>query len=540
MALFLVWMGLLAAGLTVYSLALWRRNRLGSRFQGKLTVLFLLFVLIPAVPLTLFTTNLLTRSADMLLLPGIGEALDSSLSTIRLQLEDRGRRFLDENPDPGLWTPDLLRKEGLYSAAVYRRETDGAWEPGTRILLPDCPSRKPWPLLRGGPPPADSTGFAVLLHELNATPVLTIGRMPDASTWITACYPVPARILESKERITRALDVYNALSLLKESILRKNLIWASAVLLILALSLVTVRVAARLARGINEPVDALVQGMHRVAKGDFEASVDVRARDEFRFLVDSFNRMTFELKEARERLVRAEKVAAWREVARRISHEMRNSLTPMSVTLGRFRRRLENAADGSETAAMLRTMEEEMESLRRMAAEFSEFSSLPRPDKTQVRPGEAAASAARLAESAFPGIRFILETESEVPSLAADFEQFKRALYNILKNAAEASTEGGTVTVRTGSDRSGDGSVRIEIEDHGCGMDEETIRRLFTPYFTTRKDGTGLGMAIVEKIIVDHGGTVRVHSEAGRGTTVSLRFPPVPAAASVPPGSPEA
>jgi nitrogen fixation/metabolism regulation signal transduction histidine kinase len=525
MGLFLAWMALLAAGLTAYSLLLWKKNRLGSRFQGKLTVLFLLFVLVPAVPLTLFTANLLTRSADMLLLPGIGEALDSSLSTIRLQLEDRGRRFLEANPDPDHWTAALLRKEGLYSAAVFHR-SDGGWSPGIRISAPECPVPKPWPFPRTGLPTADSSGYAVLLHELAGTPVLTIGRMTDSSTWITACYPVPGRIIESKERIGRALNVYNALSLLKESILRKNLIWASAVLLILGLSLVAVRAARGMSGRINEPIAALVQGMRRVAKGDFETPVDTRARDEFRFLVDSFNRMVSDLTAARERLVHAEKVAAWREVARRISHEMRNSLTPMAVTLGRLRRRLGEAPDGSEMRDMIRTMEEEIESLRRLAAEFSEFSSLPRPEQTPVRPEEAVASAVRLAESAFPRIRFLIETEPELPSLHADFEQFKRALHNVLKNAAEASPDGGRVTVRTSVDRSGDDSVSVEIEDGGKGMDAETLKRLFTPYYTTKKDGTGLGLAIVEKIVVDHGGSVSVRSEPGRGTVVLLRLPP--------------
>ncbi|MBN2201974.1 HAMP domain-containing protein [bacterium] len=522
MGLFLAWMALIAAGLTAYSLLLWKRKQLGSRFQGRLTVLFLLFVLVPAVPLTLFTANLLTRSADMLLLPGIGEALDSSLSTIRLQLEDKGRRFLETHPDPKQWTVPLLAGEGLYSAAVYR-EAGGRWRPGIRIDSPDCPAAKPWPSPGAGLPPADSSGAAVLLHELAGTPVLTLGQMPDSDTWVTVCYPVPGRIIESKERINRALNVYNALSLLKESILRRNLIWASAVLLVLALSLVAVRAARSLSGRINEPVAALVRGMQAVAGGDFETAVDTRATDEFRFLVDSFNRMVADLKSSRERLVHAEKMTAWREVARRISHEIRNSLTPMSVTLGRIRRRLGETPEGAE---MVRTMEEEMESLRRMASEFSEFSSLPRPEQAPVRPEDAAASAVRLVESAFPRIRFVLETEPQLPALAADFEQIKRALHNVLKNAAEASVDGGSVTIRAAMDRSGDGSVFFEIEDRGKGMDPDTLKRLFTPYYTTKQNGTGLGLAIVEKIVVDHGGSVSVRSEPGRGTFMILRLPP--------------
>lgn len=526
MGLFLAWMALLAAGLTAYSLLLWKRNRLGSRFQGRLTVLFLLFVLVPAVPLTLFTANLLTRSADILLLPGIGEALDSSLSTIRLQLEDKGRRFLETRPDPGQWTIPLLTREGLYSAAVYHR-AGGGWRPGIRFASPDCPAEKPWPSPGAGLPPADSSGAAVLLHELAGKPVLTLGRMPDSATWVTVCYPVPGRIIESKERISRALNVYNSLSLLKESILRRNLIWASAVLLVLGLSLVAVRAARGLSGRINEPVAALVRGMRAVSGGDFDTAVDTRATDEFRFLVDSFNRMVADLKSSRGRLVHAEKVTAWREVARRISHEIRNSLTPMSVTLGRIRRRLGETPEGAE---MIRTMEEEMESLRRMASEFSEFSSMPRPEPAPVRPEDAAASAVRLAESAFPAVRFVLETEPELPALAADFEQIKRAIHNVLKNAAEASLDGGRVTLRTAVDRSGDGSVVFEIEDRGSGMDSDSLKRLFTPYYTTKKNGTGLGLAIVEKIVVDHGGSVSVRSEPGRGTSILLRLPPVPPA----------
>jgi nitrogen fixation/metabolism regulation signal transduction histidine kinase len=524
MALFFAWMGILASALTVYCILLWRKNRTGSRFKAKLTILFLLFVLVPAIPLTLFLASLVTQSADLLLLPGIGEALESSLATIRLQLEEKGRQFISTYPDVEAWSPALLTKEGLSNAIVFRMQGDSLIVLDS-VRIPECKLPDGWKPPHEQTVVTDSANFASDLRESADGHYIAVFRRLPSFRVIAVCYPVPAHIFQSKEKISRALDVYNTLSLLKESIIRKNMVWAFAVLFILGLAVLSIQVSKRLSRGISEPIEHLVRGMHRIAAGDFNVSVRTGAKDEFRFLVDSFNGMAVDLKQTRENLLRAERVAAWQEVAKRISHEMKNSLTPATLTLRRLRRQMESGSGGSEAQELMKTVEEEMDSLRRMSAEFAEFSRLPQPEKSSVRLNDIVQSAVRMAESSYGGVTFQTDLSRDLPVIEADPEQIKRVIHNLLKNSVEASNRDSVVRVCTRLQDSPKNAVLLEIEDRGEGMNAELLDKLFTPYFTTKSHGTGLGLAIAEKIIKDHNGEITVESEVGKGTRFTVSFP---------------
>ena len=524
MTLFFAWMGILSSALIVYCVLLWRKNRMGSRFKAKLTILFLLFVLVPVIPLTLFIASLMTRSADMLLLPGIGEALDSSLVTIRMQLEEKGEHFIATYPDPETWTQPTLKKEGLYSVALFRLR-NGSLFAQKNVRAPECRLPDAWKPPRELTADADSSGFSSLLHESDAGQMIIVCKRLEPSSLVAACYPVPELILRSKERISRALDVYNTLSLLKESILRKNMIWTFAVLLILGLAFLSVNISKKLSRGISEPIEHLVQGMQRIAAGDFNVTVQAKGKDEFRYLVDSFNTMTVDLRQTREKLIRAEKVAAWQEVAKRISHEIKNCLTPMTISMKRLRRLLETGFGSTESGELLKILEEDMDSLRRMSTEFAEFARLPQPEKKPILLNDIVQSTVRMAESAYGEMTFQLDLSPDPPAIDADPEQIKRVLNNLLKNSVEASGEIRMVRISTRFQETPRPVVYLEIVDHGDGMKPEILRKLFTPYFTTKKNGTGLGLAIAEKIVKDHNGEIDVESEIGKGTRITISFP---------------
>jgi nitrogen fixation/metabolism regulation signal transduction histidine kinase len=524
MVLFFAWMVILASALTAYCVLMWRKNRTGSRFKARLTILFLLFVLVPAIPLTLFLASLLTRSAEVLLLPGIGEALESSLSTIRVQLEERGEHFIAAYPDARAWTPALLKREGV-SGAVSSLLHEDSLRVQDLIRVPGCGLPAAWRPSRDWIAGADTSDFTSALLESDEGPVLTVYRRLSGSRVIAVFYPVPESTLKSKGKITRALDVYNTLSLLKESIIRKNMIWAFAVLFILGLAVLSAQVSKRLSRGISEPMENLVRGMHRIAAGDFNVTVPTGAKDEFSFLSDSFNGMARDLKQTRENLVAAERTAAWQEVAKRISHEMKNSLTPVTLTLRRLRRHAESGQAGPEAQELLKTVEEEMDSLRRMSSEFAEFSRLPQPVKTAVQLNDLVLSAVRMAESSYAEMAFETDLSADLPAVEADPEQLKRVVNNLLKNSVEASDRLHRVRIQTRFRKSPNPAVLLEIEDMGAGMTAETLEKLFTPYFTTKTHGTGLGLAIAEKIIKDHGGEISVLSEIGKGTRITVSLP---------------
>jgi len=291
----------------------------------------------------------------------------------------------------------------------------------------------------------------------------------------------------------------------------------------LALAL-AVAAAVLVAQRLSRPVGDLAAAARRVARGDFDAAVPEARGDELGELARSFNAMTDDLRASRERLVQAERVAAWREMARRLAHELKNPIFPIQVSLDTLGRALER--DPERFADLFRessgTIRQELMALRRIVDEFSEFARMPRPQLRAADLNAVVQQALDLHRDRAGAIRVEAELAPGLPPVAADPDLLGRALSNLVANAFEAMPGGGTLRVRTSA---GEGQARVEVEDTGPGLSDEQRTRLFTPYFTTKKGGTGLGLAIVQGIVSDHGGRIEVQSTAGRGTRFSLTLP---------------
>jgi nitrogen fixation/metabolism regulation signal transduction histidine kinase len=285
-------------------------------------------------------------------------------------------------------------------------------------------------------------------------------------------------------------------------------------------ALAAVLVAGRLAR----PIRDLANGAGRIARGDFDASVQPQGGDELGALARAFNTMAGDLRTSRERLVQAERVAAWREMARRLAHELKNPIFPIQVSLDTLGRALERdpASFPDLFRASSATIRQELQALKRIVEEFSEFARMPRPRPRPTDLNAVAAQALALHRDRAPGVHVEAELAEGLPPVTVDPDLLGRALSNLVANAFEAMPEGGTLSLRSRAD--GD-HVEVEVEDTGPGLSEEQRTRLFAPYFTTKRGGTGLGLAIVQGIVSDHGGRVDVRSAAGRGTTFTLSLP---------------
>jgi nitrogen fixation/metabolism regulation signal transduction histidine kinase len=296
---------------------------------------------------------------------------------------------------------------------------------------------------------------------------------------------------------------------------------ATAGLLALALALLF---GVALAQRLSAPVRELAASARRVARGDFDTLVDPSAPGELGDLARAFRAMTDDLQASRERLIQAERVAAWREMARRLAHELKNPMFPIQVSLDTLGRALER--DPQRFAELFRessaTIRQELLALRRIVDEFAEFARMPRPQLRPTDVNAVAEQALSLHRPRAPGIRFETDLASELAPASADPDLLGRALSNLVANAIEAMPAGGELRLRT---RAEAGQVRVEVEDTGPGLSEEQRTRLFTPYFTTKKGGTGLGLAVVQGIVSDHGGRVEVRSSAGQGTTFVLSLP---------------
>jgi signal transduction histidine kinase len=280
---------------------------------------------------------------------------------------------------------------------------------------------------------------------------------------------------------------------------------------------------------VTRPVEQLARAAQSVADGNWDVHVDVSGGDELSQLAESFNRMTAELRTQKERLIQSERVAAWRELARRLAHELKNPLFPLQLTvenLVRARQQIPEQFDEVFQESS-NTLLAEISNLKAIIGRFSDFSKMPQPQLQPVQVNEILRDVAQLfrAQSQAPGraaIECKVELDENVGTISADPELLHRTLSNLVLNALDAMPNEGTLTLRS---RRVDGGVEIEVADTGTGLTREECERIFTPYYTSKQHGTGLGLAIVQSVVSDHGGTISVHSEPGRGTTFLIELP---------------
>ena len=269
---------------------------------------------------------------------------------------------------------------------------------------------------------------------------------------------------------------------------------------------------------VTRPVRQLAASAGRVAAGDWGATVEVASADEIGKLAGAFNRMTHELVEQRQRLVQAERVAGWRELARRLAHELKNPLFPLQITVENMQRAREKYPEQFDEVFRegTSTLLAELSNLKQIIGRCSEFAKMPAPVMQPVDLNRLVAETLRLFEGQLEQahIAAILDLARDLRAVPADAEQMARALRNLILNAIDAMPKGGTLTIRTSAL---DGRTRLEVSDTGQGLTPEECERLFTPYYTTKTHGTGLGLAIVQSVVSDHGGHISVESEPGKG-----------------------
>lgn len=273
---------------------------------------------------------------------------------------------------------------------------------------------------------------------------------------------------------------------------------------------------------ITRPVEQLAAGARAVAGGDWSGRVEVASKDEIGELAGAFNHMTRQLIEQRDRAIQAERVAAWRELARRLAHELKNPLFPLQITVENLQRARERPEFDEVFRESTETLLSELANLKTIIGRFSDFAKMPTPrfEKTDVN--EIVRAVVKLYDARLRNIAPALELAEGELLAPADPDQLRRALGNLVLNAMDAMPSGGTLRIRT---ERGEASVRVSISDSGQGLTEEECARLFTPYYTTKQHGTGLGLAIVQSVVSDHHGKISVMSEPGRGATFIIDLP---------------
>ena len=290
-------------------------------------------------------------------------------------------------------------------------------------------------------------------------------------------------------------------------------------LLLIAASLWLAALAALvfLAARISRPVRQLTQGLERVAAGDLairvpEPSPDAQGTGEIAAAMLAFNHMASQLQQAQERLIQVTRVASWQALARKMAHEVKNSLTPIRLTMEEIVSR-KGAADGAFLEQAAQIVADEVNTLEKRVRAFSEFSAEPPVLPAEIDVNALVEERVSFLKNAHPDVIYQTNLAPDRPRAVADPDLIKGVLTNLLENAAEAARPGGVVMARTA--RSGE-QLNIEVHDSGPGLSLQAQSSLFEPTISFKKGGMGLGLSIARRSALLCGGDIQtLHGELG-------------------------
>jgi nitrogen fixation/metabolism regulation signal transduction histidine kinase len=557
-------------------------------FERRLVLFFLLLSVPPTLLIAFFSARYVMRSMQMVSAPAVEQSFTNSMEIARdfsakleedassaaERLADEAASSAGESLQPGPTLEGVLARVSAETradfTAVYSWSGD-AWS--LEAAYPEGMQRIEdrleigGPLTEAGGGPGGGPSAALEARLPFSDPDVVASGVVRGKTLFAAGYALPKGFTEKMRKTADDLGRYRAVGFYV-SVMRRYIVIVTSVLVVL-LAVASTLLSRLLARRISQPITELAHATEMVAKGDLDYRVRVAARDEVASLVTGFNKMTEELQENKRNLIRAERIAAWRDVARRIAHEIKNPLTPIEIAIYRIKKRIEAGGEGGGIPAGAegagaewaqdagasggegagaesgagreparagqdrRVIEESLDSilkevaaLKTIAQEFSSFARLPEPRFESLDVNEILKSVLELYSSSSQNVR--VETAlGSLPHVRADRDQMRSVLSNLVKNAIEAMPSGGTLSVRTmraAVDAAGSRFARIEISDTGAGIPEEIRDHIFDPYFTTKAGGTGVGLALAYRILTDHKGKIGFRTGKD-GTTFTVDLP---------------
>jgi signal transduction histidine kinase len=373
-----------------------------------------------------------------------------------------------------------------------------------------------------------------LRNEINATALLAEAALvPDRTT--EEAKTALARLTNNESKLQKTLRDWqkqlqnSALAIIKQVTRRENQARVLGMTLGGLAAGIAVLVAIWAVLTLR-PLGRLRAGARRVARGDYRGRVEAGGHGtEVAELANEFNAMAAAIEEREQDLVRSERLAAVGKMAAVITHEVRNPLSSIGLNAELLEDEIEAMAAGKspdEAKALLAAMQKEVDRLTAITEEYLRFARLPRPrlEREQLNPIVSGLVEFQREELGLRGVKVEARLGADVPPVAADEGQLRQALLNLVRNAADAmaGSGGGALTVST--QRAG-GEVEVRVADTGPGISPELLPRIFEPFFSTKEGGTGLGLALTQQIIAEHGGSIEVESEHGKGTTFVVKLP---------------
>jgi nitrogen fixation/metabolism regulation signal transduction histidine kinase len=522
---------------------IWAR-RTGSKFQARLLGYFALTVLFTVLPITVITFQAVYEVTRFWRSMRVDEALRESqkvaLENYAFQMEKLETLVRENDFDPlmilagepsgepagspGAGAPAMAElnarlknfAEDLAAIQDFHLQEDGTWQ-SAAFAGERAQELKT--------PPGTQPGF-VSREIPRDTDVIRYMAAPQKNTLRVISYDLGEGFDRGVTTIEEELGRFNFIN--SFGVHLKSVLGLYIGAFIFPTLLMTVIITLSFASKITQPLAELTEATRRVAEGDFSIQILTRSEDELGVLVQSFNAMVQDLEKSRAALVRAEKISIWQSMAQQLAHEIKNPLTPIKLSAERVLRRWRNEPEriGEILENSMVAVIQEVEGLSTLLTEF----------RTLSRPMEHTLSWTKLRDlveetiipynSSFPEVRFDIDQVGADFSVKIDRRHFTQVLTNLIINGIDAMDGKGLIQIRTDLAKKRERRYcRLSIRDTGKGIKEEESSQVFTPYFTTKESGTGLGLPIVERIVNDHGGSIWFNSAEGMGTTFFIDIP---------------
>lgn len=305
-------------------------------------------------------------------------------------------------------------------------------------------------------------------------------------------------------------------------------LYVVALLLILSGIVFSVIFGLMISRPFTRRLEELLRAMRLAANGETKnVQLNFKTGDDFETISGTFNRLVEDIAVQQKKLMEAERIRTWQDIARKMAHEIKNPLSPIRVSAETLMKAFRKKPDGFEKILEESTsvISEEVQRIRKIVDEFVEFARLPAPTKTLSDLNKVIEQASSLYRG-MDNIKIEFRP-GEIRRFYFDPDQITRVVHNLLKNAVEAFGGGnGRIIIETAEHASFESPIAVVmVADNGPGMTDEVKSRLFTPYLTTKQDGSGLGLNICQRIVMEHGGSIELDSKPGSGTTITFTLP---------------
>jgi len=522
-AVLLFFLGVAAASLVVDIVA----RRPGIKFRARLLAYFIVTVIFTAAPLFIVTgisINEIIRFWHSIDADAAKTAAGSfAVDNYRLHVEHFDSILKTTNwntlMSPSRTAPAL--PPDIVSVQDFRR-TENGWEEaafivgsGSNALIRD----------RLETPPSETEGY--ITRELpRDTGLLRYVMLPDRRLVRLVSYHLGDDFDRDWAAIEKQGERFDVINILRDNA-RILMLFYYGVFFVPSL-LMTAIIAISFTRRVTNPIVELTDATRRVAEGDFSIQILARRGDELGLLIRSFNAMVQDLEKSRAALVKAEKISIWQNMAQQLAHEIKNPLTPIKLSAERVLRRWRNEPDqiGEIIEDSMMAIIQETEGLSTLLNEFKTLSKPVELSQSWTKIGETAEEVIAPYRTSYPEVQFNIEHIDLTITVKIDKHRLLQVLTNLIINAIDAMDGKGVIEIRTDIIQKRDVRFcRLSVKDSGKGMAKDTIPHVFTPYYTTKVSGTGLGLPIVERIINDHGGSIWFNSAEGMGTTFFVDFP---------------